>query len=392
MPAARPARSPLTIAAILNLEHAHGQGILRGIARYVSSQPEVLLLRFSHARLRDRQWLPAVGADGLIVKVTTVEEAAMLARVRQPVIDVAAECAAHALVRVTADNAAVGAMAAGYFARRGFRQTGYVGIRGHGAAELRGRGFVAAARTEGLACARFDDAFDDSCRRSRAAVARRLAAWIETLPTPAGIFCCDDLVAAELIECCRAAGRQVPADVAVLGCNNDPTETKTAAVELSSIDLNSEKIGFEAARMMVAWLREGRRPPSETLLRSAKVISRCSTDRFAVPDEAVAQALDIIHERVAGTFSVEDVARAAGVSRRLLELRFRRHLQSSIYAEVQRVRLERVAALIADPDLRLADVARLAGFSSPAKLSAAFRTQHQLSPREFRRRHCRLEE
>ena len=379
--------APVTIAAVLNLEHAHGQGVLRGIARAVNEHPDVLLLRFSHTRLQDRPWLNALEADGLVVKVTTPAEAAMLERTARPVIDVGAECADHSLVRVTADNLAVGDMAAGHFLRRGFRCLGYVGIGGHGASQLRLQGFRAASEEAGLPCAVLQDAFDRPELLQRRAVAGRLRRWLESLPVPAGIFCSDDVVGSTVANLCLAIGRPVPGEVAVLGCNNDPTEIHGSKVELSSIDLNSERIGYDAARLLVAWLRERRRPPAATLLQPLKIVTRRSTECFAVPDEAVLQALEFIHDRVAGTFSVPDVARAAGISRRLLEMRFRKHLGYSIYAEVQRVRLERATQLMADASLRLADVARAAGFSSAAKFSAVFREHHRASPTQFRRIH-----
>jgi len=379
--------SPLTVAAALNLEHAHGQGILRGIARAANEQANVLLLRFSHTRLGERAWLESLDADGLIVKVTTEEDAARLERLNLPVIDVGAECAQHKLARVTTDNVAVGELAAGYFLRRGFRQLGYVGIRGHGASELRRDGFLRAVAKAGLPGAWFEDAFDDANRRARLAVGRRLRRWLETLPIPAGIFCADDPIATSLAELCVATGRRVPADASVLGCNNDLTEIRSASIETSSIDLNTERIGYEAMQLMHSWLREGRRPPAATTFRPLKIVTRRSTDGFAVTDESVLLALEFIHERTAGTFSVEDVARAAGVSRRLLEMRFRKQLDCSIYGEVQRLRFERAVALLANRDLRLVDVAREAGFSSPPKLSAAFQANYHVSPSRFRKRH-----
>ena len=384
-PVRRPA--PLTLAAVLNLEHAHGQGILRGIASAVKAHPHVLLLRFSHTRLQEPGWLDALGADGLIVKVSAPAEAVMLGRINRPVIDIGAECARHNLVRVTTDNLAVGEMAAGYFLRRGFRQFGYVGITGHGASVLRGEGFARRISEGHLRCAVFEDAFDRSGREHRGAVSRRLRRWLESLPIPAGLFCTDDLVATEVVKLCGAIGRPAPAATSILGCNNDLTEISASNVELSSIDLNGEQIGQEAARLLLGWLDHPRQKPATTLLRPLKLVTRQSTELFAVDDEAVLQALEFIGERLAGSYAVEDVARAAGISRRSLEMRFRRLLGTSVYTEVQRARFERAINLMGEPELRLADVARQAGFSSPAKRSAAFQGEHRMTPTRFRALH-----
>ena len=386
MPQTRAKTTPLTVAAILNLEHSHGQAILRGIARAAGEQPGVLLLRFSHTHLKDRAWLRSLDADGLIVKATTSEDAAALTDLGCPVIDIAAESGSHGLARVTTDNMAVGAMAAGYFLRRGFRQYGYAGIRGHGASILREAGFAEAVAMAGLPCGHFVDGFDQVQRRKRHALARRLRNWLAALPVPSGIFCSDDLVAAEVVRVAVHLGRNVPGEIAVLGCNNDPIEVKSSMVEISSVDLNSERIGYEAMRTMLAGLHE-KKPLPTIYLRPLKIVTRRSTERFAVPDEAVMRALEFIHEQTAGTFSVADVTRAAGVSRRLLEMKFQRFLGFSIYSEVQHLRIERVIGLMSDHERRLADIAHAVGFSSPAKLSAAFRAFHHSTPSVFRATH-----
>lgn len=98
-------------------------------------------------------------------------------------------------------------------------------------------------------------------------------------------------------------------------------------------------------------------------------------------------AREFIHERRAGTFTAPDMARAAGMSRRLLEMRFRRHLDSSLYGDGQRLRLDRVLGLHANADLTLSEVAREVGFGSLAKMSTAFRKQHWVTASAFRKLH-----
>ena len=103
-----PKEKVFTVAAILNLEHAHGQGILRGIAHAAHEEPKVRLLRFSHTRLQARAWLASLPADALIVKVSTAAEATFLEADGRPVIDVGAECAQHGLALHFAHNFAIG--------------------------------------------------------------------------------------------------------------------------------------------------------------------------------------------------------------------------------------------------------------------------------------------
>jgi LacI family transcriptional regulator len=113
---------------------------------------------------------------------------------------------------------------------------------------------------------------------------------------------------------------------------------------------------------------------------------RESTDRHAVDDPAVAAALDYIREHKGNTLYVDDVARAAGVTRRVLELRFRAALGTGVNAEIVRQHFEQAEALLAEPTLSLSEIAYASGFESPSVFSTAFRRRHGVSPSVYRQR------
>ena len=100
-------------------------------------------------------------------------------------------------------------------------------------------------------------------------------------------------------------------------------------------------------------------PPTEELIRPLKIVTRQSTDRFAVQDEAVARALDYIRDHIGNTLYVGEIARASACSPRTLSQKFKNLLGTSIYGEVQRLRMERVEELLANPDLSLGEIALL---------------------------------
>jgi LacI family transcriptional regulator len=102
----------------------------------------------------------------------------------------------------------------------------------------------------------------------------------------------------------------------------------------------------------------------------------------------VAQALDHLREHVGNTIYVEDVARAAGVTRRVLELRFRAALGTSVYAEAQRLHFERALELMPEPRLTLGEIAYAAGFESPSVFATAFRRRYGVTPSAYRKLHA----
>jgi len=201
-----------------------------------------------------------------------------------------------------------------------------------------------------------------------------------------GILGFTDRVALELDEACARVGLRVPEDVAILGVGNDLARVEFAHVALTSIQLNTQQIGSLAAERLQAMLNGERTAPDEILVSPQKIVTRRSTDRAAVDDEVVALALDHMREHVGNTIYVEEVARAAGVTRRVLELRFRAALGTSVYAEAQRLHFERAIELMPEPGLTLGEIAYASGFESPSVFASAFRRRHGVSPSEYRRR------
>jgi len=217
----------------------------------------------------------------------------------------------------------------------------------------------------------------------------RLAAWLKGLPRPVGIFAFTDRVALELDEACARLGLRVPEDVALIGVGNDLARVEFAHVPLTSVQLNTQGIGTLAAETLQHLMDE--RPnvrrqaasAAETLVSPQKIVTRQSTDRHAVEDEAVAAALDYIREHAGNTIYVEDVARAAGVTR-VLELRFRAAFGGAVNAEILRQHFERAEELMSEPTLTLGEIAYASGFESPSVFATAFRRRYGKAPSEFR--------
>jgi LacI family transcriptional regulator len=166
---------------------------------------------------------------------------------------------------------------------------------------------------------------------------------------------------------------------------NDLARVEFAHVALSSIQLNTQTIGLLAAEKLQAMMDGTDPSPKDILVSPQKIVTRRSTDRFAVDDEVVAVGLDHIREHVGNTIYVEEVARAAGVTRRVLELRFRAALGTSVYEEAQRQHFERALELMAEPTLSLGEIAYASGFESPSVFAYAFRRRHGMAPSEYRK-------
>ena len=94
-----------------------------------------------------------------------------------------------------------------------------------------------------------------------------LARWMDRLPTPIGVFACDDDRGREVLEACKLAGLNVPEDVAVVGVDNDEVFCELADPPLSSIALNAETAGYRAAALLDSMMQGRERSAAKLLSR-----------------------------------------------------------------------------------------------------------------------------
>lgn len=375
----------LRLAVFLQLHTGFGLGILRGLARFVRQQPGLDLLKFPKPAHYQPATLRTLRLHGVIAKISSQEDADALAQLGLPVINVSGQIATPRLHSLNTDDRRVGEMAFGHFFRRGYRTVAYCGPRNHRASRLRQQGLAFAAQAARCSCLHHALRRSDETSAYPARTRRTLAAWLKSLPHPVGVLSFTDRVAIELAEAADLAGLRVPADVAILGVGNDLTRLDFAHTEISSIELPTQQIGRCAAELLLEMIRGRRPPPGEMLFNPTKIATRRSTEHYAVSDEAVALALDYIRENQGNVIYVDQVAKAAALSRRALEQRFRRAMSETVYGVVQRLQLERAQELLADPNLSLQEIAYASGHTDARHLCMVFRRRLGLPPSEFRK-------
>ena len=77
---------------------------------------------------------------------------------------------------------------------------------------------------------------------------------------------------------------------------------------------------------------------------------------------------------------------AEHVSRRWLEKRFKTVIGRTVYAEIMRVRLERVQTLLRESAMTIEAIAADCGFSSASHLGTLFRQHFDTTPAAYRRK------
>jgi LacI family transcriptional regulator len=184
----------------------------------------------------------------------------------------------------------------------------------------------------------------------------------------------------------RAAGLRVPEDLSLVGVDNDIVECELITPPLSSVAVPWRSLGEETARLVKLLLAGQPVQRKRVTIAPVDVVTRRSSDAFAVADELVERAVAWIREHVLVRISVPAVARAVGSSRKRLERRFRAALGRTVQEEVRRARVELAKRLLCGTDDSLPRVAKESGFSSAALLSVAFRRELGMPPGAYRRR------
>lgn len=208
--------------------------------------------------------------------------------------------------------------------------------------------------------------------------------WLDRLPKPIGIMACNDDWAIILNEVCLQNKIKVPQEVAILGVDNDQIVCRTTWPYISSICLNSEKAGFEAAALLDTMMRTKRPAEKVISVRPTCIEERQSTDITITKDEAVSTALQFIKANIDKPIQVMDIVEHVLISRRSLQNKFNKHLGCPILDQIRRMQIERVAKLLVQTDISIANIANQSGFTSFANLSRIFKKYKDTSPSRYR--------
>jgi LacI family transcriptional regulator len=373
------------VALIIETSLGSGRDILRGVARYVREHEPWALYHEPHG-LEDSvpQWLRRWNGDGIIARIQTRRVAQQLAASGIPVVDVLGVVPALPFPLVHVDNVAIARMAAEHLLERGFRRFGFFGIEGENWSEQRYAGFCAAVAGVASQVPIYRLPRDAKGRRSWERAENHIARWIAALPKPAGVLICSDQRGSQFLEACRRAGVSVPSELAVVSVDNDEPLCEVCLPPLSSIEPGHLNVGYQAAALLAAMLR-GASPPRKALqLAPLETVTRLSSDALAVSDPRIGMALRLIRDQAATGVRIDGIAREVGLSRSVLQRRFRAILHRSVHQEILNVRIRHARELLATTEISLAAVAERAGFKHQEYLGAVFRARIGKTPAQVR--------
>ena len=179
-------------------------------------------------------------------------------------------------------------------------------------------------------------------------------------------------------------GVRVPEDVSMVVIDKDIQRTPSlAVVPLTTVELDEWHRGFVAAEMLHHLMVKDPLPQNHIIIPPRGVIQRASTGHEQVHDRVIATALSYLRKNYLSPIGVAEIVAAVGVSRRVLEMRFRQVLNRGIHEELTRLRIEEAKRQISNQDASITVIAEACGFSSIHYFSTAFKRETGVSPKRY---------
>ncbi|MFD2256327.1 substrate-binding domain-containing protein [Luteolibacter algae] len=302
----------------------------------------------------------------------------------RPVVCLEHEVAGNHVRSIAIDNFGAGVLAARHLLGKGHRRFLYCDFQ-HQAAVSEGaeidhrsseryRGFQEALSAAGIT--------NEVEIRSIGGKDDSIPAWLLELERPVAIFAFNDGAALQLANHCRHLGYPVPDEVSILGCDNDVVLCRLTEVELSSIDVNFRRIGYEAVRLLV---EEPLDHEKRAKILPAKYVVECASSRgIATTDASLRKAHGMISGSYSRVLDVNAIAAESGASRLTLEGRFHTFFGQGIAGYLQEFRMEKARQLLCDTTLTVGEISEHAGFRDTNYFIKVFKTMHRMTPRDFR--------
>lgn len=386
------------IALLIESSSAYGRRVLRGITQYARLHGRWSLY-YEQRRTAEAppKWLRNWRGDGIIARVDDAAQARAIRRTGLPAVDLRGNVSSSMPV-VKNDSTAVAELCANHLLERGFYHLAYCGFAGLAYSEHRLEYFQSYLAKRGVSCHVYLSA-SPAARAGQRAIESvgmhsdpKLIQWIDRLPKPVGIMACNDVRGQQVLNTCRELDVAVPEQIALVGVDNDDVLCDLSYPPMSSVELDTQRVGYEAAALLDSLMAGEPAPRRPLLIPPVRVIVRRSTDILVIDDPYVAEAVRHIRLHAIDGVKIEGVldhlsAKGKLLSRRTLERRFANLLGRTLNEEILRVRLDRVKSLLMETDWPLWKIAQRSGFEFAEYMSVAFKRALLITPGEFRRQH-----
>ena len=291
---------------------------------------------------------------------------------------------------VNVDAVAASRLQIGHLESVGFRSCGYMITSDSPAVRIRFESFVNQAKEIGL--------WEPGClvdlRPQFAAhpaftvelkSERELKQAIRAARKPLAFCSHNDFAAAALLDWVLQRGYDVPGEIGVVGCDDDPMYS-LASPGLTTVRMPVDKLGDAAAEILLQALRHRKSPPEHRLLAPSLVV-RGSTVASTGSGRWLHEVTEIIRVHMVAKHFGDQLAACTGWSYETVARRFKKAMGHTLLEYRDKLRLDCAAEMLrSEPDAKVEYICRAVGYTSSGRFAAAFRKRHGLAPGDFKSR------
>lgn len=382
----------IKIVLLSDFSEEYYKNLLRGITRYSKDHGPWTFCKMP-TYYRETigingilKWAKEWEADGIIGQFYNGEEVEKFTEAKIPVIAQDFKERFTDIPNITGAYRETGALGADYFLKKGFKNFAFYGFGNIVWSRERAEGFEERIQEAG-----FDVHYYEH-KDSRGIdlwyyKPSALSDWLKSLPKPVALMACDDNQGHHITEAARHAGIRIPDELAVLGVDNDEMVCDLSDPPLSSIELDSEKSGYEAARLMEQMIEDQVCYADDIIVNATQVVTRHSTDIFASKDKYIVSALKYIHGNLDKNLKVDQVLKEVPLSRRSLEKRFIMTTGYPVYEYIYNQRIEKFTQKLLETDMTIFEIALDLGLSDSKNIARQFKQIKGVTPMEYRKQH-----
>lgn len=204
------------------------------------------------------------------------------------------------------------------------------------------------------------------------------------LPKPAAVFAANDTIATKALAACQQMGISVPEDLSVLGVDNELLTCRHSDPPLASIQPDFEKAGYMSAASLAALLAHKPVKPHQHY-GIVGVTPRQSMEPSGTSGKLVQRAIELIRDTQIEIGDINNLAKTLGVSRRLLDLRFREIRSQSVHDAIINIRMENICNLLKTTNMSIAEICTISHLGSGTNPLRAFRKHFGMTMGDYRR-------
>lgn len=383
-------KSMYKIILLIDFTEDYGKSLLKGVTKYSKENGPWMFCRMPLQYREDLsmdniiQFAKDWKADGIIAQFYNHADIKKLQETKIPVIVEDFKERFEEFPNITGGYFEAGQMGAKYFINKGYKNFAFYGFDNIVWSRERAEGFEDSVKKHGEKV-HFFSPKKIASRELWYYKPSALSKWLTKLPKPIAIMACDDERAQNITEACKHSKIKIPEEVAVLGVDNDELTCNLSDPPLSSISLDTEQGGYEAAKLMCQLIENKNFERHDIIVRPTTIITRQSTDICATTDHQIAKALNFIHQNIENNINVEDVLKKVSISRRALEKRFLEVTGSAIYKYICQLRIRKFSDKLLESEKSIYEIAIELGYNDNKNLSRLFKQIHGSTPLQYRK-------